>query len=49
MVENVWPYLLPSDYVHSYVLDEDDNSFDSDSDDDNIDGIGDVDTEVEGG
>jgi len=37
------------DYVRSYVPDEDDNNFDSDSDDDNIDGIEDVDHEVEGG
>jgi hypothetical protein len=41
VIENVLPYLLPPDFVRSYVdVDINDNNFDSD--DDNIDGIEDV-------
>jgi hypothetical protein len=32
VVENVLPYLLSSDYVRSYVPNEDNNNFDSDGD-----------------
>jgi hypothetical protein len=34
VVENVWPYLLPPDYVRSYVPDEDDNDENGSDDDD---------------
>jgi hypothetical protein len=36
VIENVWPYLLPSDFVRSYVYisDEEDNSSNNNNEDD---------------
>jgi hypothetical protein len=59
VVENVWPYLLPTDFVRSYVNDEDDedeiedvddNTGEEDNDNDDVDdydNVEEVDEEVE--